>query len=255
MVDPVVTGYKCGRRPAVFTLRSVRSAVMMGAALEPLGAPPDASNDYVAAVTVPWQNFANSRLGCCCCEDTAHTLMLRTANVGRIVVPAVADVVGLYSAVGGYVVGDPATDRGCSEDAMCAYLRATGFLGHKADATVSVDPKNLDHVRWVVQLAGHCRLGLNLPGYAVDQFGAGRRWDVQSWGDQSTDGHDVPVVDYRGGLLYVVSWGKIVPMTPAAVLAWAEEAHAELFYDWISAQGLSPSKFDLGALAEKLESL
>ena len=228
----------------------------MAAALDPLGAPPEASNDYIAAVSVPWGMCLNDTLKDCAAADAAHSLMLRSANTAsKIIVPTDDQVTDLYSAVGGYVAGNPSTDKGCFEAAMFAYLRTTGFLGHKADSTASIDPMNLNHLKWSVQLFGSCTLGLNLPKYAEDQFSAGQTWDVQTWGDPTPSGHDVPIVDYRGGLYFVVSWAQLVPMTPAAVLAWAEESHVALFYDWIMAQGQSPSGFDLGALAEKLEGL
>lgn len=255
MPDGATTRFCYGRLPAAFSLRSVQSGIAMAAALDPLGTPPEASNDYVAAVSVPWGMCRNNELSDCAAADQAHTLMLRSANTAsQIIVPTDEQVTALYSAVGGYD-GTKATDKGCFEAAMFEYMRTTGFLGHKADSTASIDPSNLDHLRWSVQLFGSCTLGLNLPQYAEDQYAAGQTWDVQISGSQKPNGHDVPIVDYRGGLFFVVTWGQLVPMTPAAVLAWAEEAHCAVFADWVMMQGLSPSGFDLSALTEKLESL
>ena len=107
--------FKLGRKPALHTRRTMRSALALAGALDPLGDPPAASNDYVAAVTVPWGMFGNDQLGDCVCADTAHTLMLRTANASSIVVPADADVIKLYEDVGGYIPGKEWTDRGCVE--------------------------------------------------------------------------------------------------------------------------------------------
>jgi len=247
--------YAYGRRSPQHTVRSFRSMLLLGQALEPLGAAPAASNDYVAAVEVPWHMFGNDTIGDCVAADTAHTLMLRTANTGQIVVPAESDVVALYSAVGGYVVGDPTTDQGCDESAMCQYLVTHGFLGHKADVVGNIDPSSLDHVRWCVQLFGSCRIGLNLPLYAEDQFDNGKPWDVSSDGDQSTAGHDVPIVGYRGGMFDVVTWGRLQPMTEAFFLKFCEEAHAELYFDWIAAQGTAPVGFDLETLAGRLREI
>ena len=42
--------YRLGRKPAVHTRRTMKSALTMARALDPLGTPPAASNDYVAAV-------------------------------------------------------------------------------------------------------------------------------------------------------------------------------------------------------------
>lgn len=247
--------YAYGRKSPQHTRRSFRSMMLMGGALNALGAPPAASNDYVAAVKVPWQIFGNDSIGDCVPCDTAHSLMLRTANVGQIVVPSEAEVVALYSAVGGYRADHPSTDNGCEESAMCQYLVSTGFLGHKADAVGNIDPSNLDHLKWCVQLFGSCRLGLNLPGYAEDQFDAGQPWDVSNVGDQSTAGHDVPLVDYRGGTFTCITWGRAQQVSLAFLAKYCEEAHAELFPDWIAAQGVAPSGFDLATLSGKLKEI
>jgi hypothetical protein len=247
--------FKYGRLPVKHSARSMRAEFLMAATLDPLGAPPPASNNYLAAVNVAWQMFGNDTLLDCTAADTAHTLMIRSANVGTIIVPTTEQVIGLYSATSGYVDGDPTTDNGAAELTVCNYLVSNGFVGHKADAVGTLDPQNQDHLRWCQQLFGSCRLGLNLPGYAEDQFEAGQTWDVSTTGDQSEAGHDVPLVDFRNGLFYVVSWGKLQAISPAAMYAWCEEAHCELYFDWIAAQGTAPSGFDLADLAGKMKAI
>ena len=250
--------YRRGRKPAVFTRRSVLTASLMSPIFNALGAPPEACNDYIGKVKVICPMYLNNRLGDCVPADTAHTLIIRSSNVGAgtAVVATDADVVKLYSAVGGYVPGNDATDNGCVEEDMESYLRATGFLGHKADATASIDPTRQDYLKWGNQLFGHVRLGWNLPDYAEDQFEAREPWDVQTTGPQGISGHDTPLVDYRGGMFYVCTWGRWrQPVTPAFMAKYLEEAHAELFYDWIAAQGVAPSGFSLQALAEKLQAI
>ena len=249
--------YCYGRRPAVHTLRTMRSAIALAAALDPLGPAPAECRDYLSAMKGAGpQMYDNNILGTCVCADTANTLILRTANAAAAtVVPTVDNVISLYSAVGGYVPGNPATDNGCVEVDMLQYLAKTGFLGHKADAFGSIDPANQDHIKWSTLLFGSCRLGLNLPGYAEDQFERGQPWDVSTVGNQSIGGHDVPVVDFRGGLFYVFTWGRVQLMTPAALVAWSEEAHSTLFFDWVREQGQSPSGLDLNTLAQKMQSV
>jgi hypothetical protein len=246
---------RLGRKPARHTLRTMRSAIVMARHLAALGPAPDASNDYVSAVRAPWGMMLNDSLGDCVCADTGHTLMLRTANAGpSLVVPSDDDVLALYEAVGGYDPGDPSTDQGCDETSMCDYLEATGFLGHKSDATGSVDPANLDHVRWCIQLFGACRLGINFPAYAMDAFNAGKPWDAPGSGDDTTieGGHDVPLVDYRAGTFTCITWGRPQIVTPAFLALYCEEAHSELFFDWVRAQGTAPSGLSLDQLAADL---
>jgi hypothetical protein len=235
----------------------MRSALTMAAALDPLGKPPDECRPYAATVTAKGaspQLDDNNLYGTCVPASTANALILRTANtLPKPVVPTIQEVLDLYHVVGGFVLGDPSTDNGVDETNMCEFLvRTGGFLGHQSDATGMIDPRNQDHIKWCNILFGSCRVGWNLPGYAQDQFKAGKPWDVQTGGDQKISGHDAPIVDFRGGMYFVISWGKLHPVTPAALAAWAEESHAELFFDWTQAQGQAPSGFDLTELAQKL---
>ena len=252
-----------GRKsPAPRGAHAMRAAFLMSATLDALGSAPSESPDYISAVAGRFGTYDNTDIGDCVEVDTANSLILRTANVGQAVIPTLPQVVGLYSepSLGGYVIGNEATDNGTEEQAMCDYMVATGFLGHKAQATGPVDHTNLDHLRWAQRLFGTCRLGWNLPGYAEELFLAGRPWDVQATGDQSLEGHDTPIVDYRDGLLYVVSWfeqataypRRLVPVTPAFAMHYLEEAHADVFADWTNAQGLAPSGFNLTDLVAKL---
>jgi hypothetical protein len=233
----------------------MRAEFIMSGALDPLGSPPDHPNDYLSAVKVAWQMYANDTIGDCTAADTAHTLMIRSANVGQIIVPTLDDVIEFYSATSGYVNGDPTTDTGADVTAVCQYLVSNGFVGHKADAVGTIDPQNLDHMKWCVQLFGSCRIGLNFPGYAEDQFLSNQTWDVSSSGDQSTEGHDVPLVDYHDGMFTCISWGRAQFVTAAFLTKYCEEAHSELYFDWIAAQGTAPSGLDLSDLAAKMTSL
>ena len=249
--------HRRGRLPARFGRGSMRFALAMASVIDPLGPAPDACNNYLAAMDeTPCPMFLNDQLGDCVCADTGHTLMVRTANASRLVTPSDDDIRKLYE-VFGYRPGDSNTDNGVCEVDMCAYLKSTGFLGHKLDdwATLEVTGHNgLNHLRWANILCGTVRLGFNLPGYADDQFDANQPRDVQTTGDQSTGGHDVPLVDYRGGLFYVTTWGRWrQPVTPAFMLKYCEEAHPELSYDWIRSTGTAPSGLSLDVLDQRMK--
>lgn len=243
-----------GRKPAVHTRRTMRAAIATARRLDALGSPPDASNDYAAAVTVDWGMLGNDAVGDCVWADTGHTLMLRTANASSIVVPTAADVLAAYSDHTGYDPADPSTDHGDDETSACEYLERVGFLGHKSNATGVVDPANIDHVKWCVQLFGACRLGVNLPRSAMDQFNDGTAWD--DVGDtEILGGHDVPLVGYAGDVFTCVTWGRLVPVTRTFVLKYVEEAHSELYFDWIAGQGTAPSGLSLDQLVADLGAL
>ena len=254
--------HKLGRRPAVHNRRTMRLAIAMHKALDTLGTPPATSDDYVTAVTSQsssgWGMFLNDQLGDCVCADSCHQVMLHTANVGTIVIPTNQDCLALYEAVGGYKPGDPSTDQGCDETAMCAYLEATGVAGQKSAATGPIDPTNLDHIRWSVQLFGACRLGIIVDDQMETQFSSGQPWTTPAAAnDSSAGGHDVPVVRYDQNFAYVVTWGALQPVAWSlmAQSAFLDECHAEVWPDFIAATGNAPNGFDLAQLLGDLGSV
>lgn len=251
--------FKFGRKPAVHNLHTMKSALAMARALDPLGDAPPVSIDYVSAVNKQspggWMMLGNDEYGDCVEAAEGHYLMLRTANTGVITVPTTQQVLALYSAETGFNPGDPNSDQGTSELSDAQYMVGTGFLGHRADATGSLDPADFDHVRWCIQLFGACNFGVNLPQSAVDQFDAARPWTVEADDGGIVGGHDVLGVQYDGTWFYAVTWAKLQPVAPDWIVKYADEAHALLFYDWIMAGGQAPSGFDLPALVADLRSL
>lgn len=252
---------KFGKKPAVFNRHTQRSALALAHHLDPLGKPPDVSNDYITAVTKTqgsnWGMMGNDQFGCCVEADDGHYLMLRTANASTIVIPSTQDILGLYSAETGFDPkqtapdGSNPTDQGTDEYSDCNYMRTTGLLGHKADATASIEPTHYDHLKWGIQLFGAVKIGFIVSNSAMQQFNANQPWD---WtGDNSEEGgHDVPLVGYDTNYFYAVTWGRVQRVTTRFLQHYCDEAHALLFFDWIRAQGTAPSGFDLFQLAAKL---
>lgn len=254
-----------GAKPAVRTERTARSAVVMHDALSSLGLPPAASDDYTAAVKAQnngqWEILGNDSVGDCVEADDGHYLMLRTANVGKIIVPTTQDIIDLYSAETGYVAGDEATDNGTSETSACEYMQSTGLLGHKSEANGALIPYNLNHVKWAQQLFGRARLGIIVPAYLMEQFSAGEIWHYDSTRDQTPEGgHDVPFVRYNADDTgVVITWGKEQLVDLKSFFAQSSglvtEVHAEVYPDWIRAVGTAPSGLDLSALVNELAAL
>lgn len=247
---------RLGRRTPVHTLRTMRSALVLAKALDPLGSPPTVSNDYYSAVENAtggdYGLLGNDRFGCCVEADDGHFLMLRTANTGQIVIPTTEDILALYSAETGFSEGDPSSDQGTDETSDCAYMVKNGLLGHKAEATGMVDPENLDHLRWAVQLFGGCKLGVRLPKSAMDQFNSGQPWSVVANDGGIEGGHDILGVGYVAAGLWAVTWGKRVLIAWDWLTKYLEEAHALLFPDFIRSTGLAPSGFSLSNLLADL---
>jgi len=245
-----------GRRPARYTPGSVQRAFLFNKVLADLGTPPASSDDYVSAVDTAtggdWGMDGNDTEGDCTIADSSHQVMLRTANCSKIVIPTTAQCLAIYNSLTG------GQDTGLDELTVIQYLGKTGFLGHKVDAAANVDPANLNHIKWTIQLYGACRLGINFVDSMMDQFNKGLPWDVVPGAKLTGDGHDVPLVRYitvgQTTQYFVVTWAKMIPVTEAFLL-WqidgtpvVEEAHAECSTDFIKATGASPAGYDHDAL-------
>ena len=257
MADALVTPFpfKRGALAPERTLRVMRSAIAMSAVLDMLGEPPPASNNYIGAVVnLPCDIYGNNQWGDCVEVDTAYGVIIRTANAATAtVIPTITDVFNLYEHFG--FRPDQHIDPGTSEVGMCQFLKASGFLGHKLDDFATVDPGNINHIKWSIQLFGGVRFGWALPNYAEQQFLYRQPWDFIRGADQSSiGGHDTRVIHYEGDTFYTSTWGRwMQPVTIPFINAFAGEAHPELYFDWIKEQGMAPSGFDLATLEQKLQ--
>lgn len=260
--------YKTGRKKPVYTPLQLKRGKLMKSALLSLGLPPPSSHDWVTAVEKQvggangWGMYLNDQVGDCVFADTAHAMMLRTANTGTMLKPTDADAQNLYE-VFGYNPNDVRpdgsnpTDQGANEQDVCEYLVKTGWLGHKALATAPivtdvVGEEQLNRIRWTIQLFGHCRLGINVPAAMERQFDANQPFHIQG-NMESDEGHDIVAVGYTPTTFRVVTWARNCNADPEWIKAVTKEAHLEFWSDWISAKShLSPSNFDQAALAQRV---
>lgn len=263
-----MTNFKLGRKTPLFTPNHMKASFSVNAVLASFGNPPGSSADFVAAVDKhtngDWGMMLNDTLGDCTCADTGHALMLRTANTGTMVTPTEADILHLYEQFG-YVPTNPnnpqtnATDQGAMEGDVCQYMVTTGLCGHKSLGTAPIvtgmmSATAIDHIKWGVQVFGAVRLGANLPASAETQFDAGKPWDVG--GDETiVGGHDFPVVKYDPHYAWIVTWGKLQAVTYPWLMKFIEEAHCELFSDFIRSSGTTPAGFKLATMVTDLHAL
>jgi hypothetical protein len=252
----IIPGKKFGRKPAVHTPRTAASLTVMRRIIAALGVPPVVSTDYTAAVIdvvgTDWQMLGNDNYGDCVEADDGHYLMLRTANTGKIIVPTEKQILALYSDETGFNPKDPKTDQGTDETSDCEYMVTTGLMGHRADATGMIDPASLTSLQWAIQLFGGCKLGINCPVSAIEQFDNGEPWQLIADDGGIAGGHDVLLVGYDQAYFYGVTWGKLQMITGSWLLKYADEAHALIFGDWVEANGTTPSHFNLDQLLEDL---
>lgn len=260
-------GFKRGRRPVVHNARTMRSAIALDRALAPLGTAPTVSADYVtplanALKTVayppaggPFGMFLNDQLGDCTIADGCHHIMLTSANGGSIVVPTNAQALKAYEDVSGYQPGNAATDTGADETTVCQYMMATGIAGVKSSGTGMIDATNMNNIRWAMQLFGACRLGIVVNEVMEQDFSNGVPWtQAAAANDTTAGGHDVPVVKYDADYAYVITWGGLqaVSWSLMAQADFLEEAHAEVYADFVTTTGNAPSGFSLAQLLADL---
>jgi hypothetical protein len=225
-------------------------------------APAPSAVDWTAKIS-SWPMMGNDTIGDCTCAAAGHMIECWTASLGDTFTPTDAQVIATYSAVSGYVVGDPATDNGAAELDVLNYWRQQGIASHKIDAYASLDAddgsRDRECVKQAVALFGGAYIGLALPLSAQQQT----VWDVPSlWSrlrSQDTPGswggHAVPVLAYDSEGLTCITWGEKKRMTWEFLAQYCDEAYAPLSRDWLNAQGTDPSGLDFAQLSADLAAI
>lgn len=243
---------KLGKLPPKFDSRTLKLAnYLVSSALPPLLPIVNWSD----AVSVAWGMMDNDQLGDCTCAGLGHIVMTVTSNADGIVVPTDAEILQMYEVVGGYQPGDPNTDQGATELDALNFMRQTGLAGVKVDAFADVDQSKLDEVKMTVQLFGAAYIGVNILQADMDNFRAGRPWDVGANDGAVLGGHAIPIVDFDESGGNCVTWGTLQPFTWRWFTARCDEVHAPLFFKWISDLGISPSGLDLARLESDVQAV
>lgn len=245
---------KLGKAPARHDPRTLQLAKYIPA--KAIAAPP-VKDDWSKKVK-NWPMMGNDTLGDCTCACAGHMIEQWTTYAGTQMVPKDADILKAYEAVGGYVPGDPSTDRGAVILDVLNYWRATGVAGHKILAFASLEPHNHDEVKDAIALFGNCYIGVQLPisaqnqtVWAVPPGGPTGQGAPGSWG-----GHAIPIVEYDTRGVTVITWGATKRATWGFLDAYCDEAYAVLSQDWINkVSNLAPDNFDLAQLQADLNAI
>jgi hypothetical protein len=251
------------------TLHLSKYLLQQGTARQRALPPAPPSVDWTAKIPT-WPMFANDTLGDCTIAAAAHMIECWTANAGDAFTPSNAQVIAAYSATGGYIAGDAATDNGAVELDVLNYWRQQGIAGHKIDAYVSFSAQNAEHARQAINLFGGIYIGLALPLSAQNQdvwnvpsfisrmfsIRCGRRsasggnTDPGSWG-----GHAVSILAYDPDGLTCITWGAKKRMTWDFFARYCDESYAPLSRDWLNVKGTDPAGLDFAALQADLSEL
>jgi hypothetical protein len=208
--------------------------------------------------------LANNRYGNCTCAALGHAYEViewRDGKGTKIQADEQA-VEQLY-----WATGNPTTpgadDSGRNMLDILKYIRTNGLFGRKVVAFAQFDPRNHDHYKAVILLFGFAYVGLQLPAAAQGHsVWAGIDPSSPEGKPGSWGGHTIINQAYNppGGALAMggtvgVTWGKRINIGWDFLDAYADEAYAIIFQDWLDASGTSPDNFDLAALQADLAAL
>ncbi len=198
-----------------------------------------------------WPMYGNDRLSDCTCAAAAHMVQSWTAYARREVVPPWRAVVASYYAI----------TRGGDDGAYCLdvlkHWRTAGIAEDRIVAFTRLRDRDVLHAKIALELFGSVYLGLALPNFAIRTR---RRWDVSGGfaGDarpNERNGHCVCAVGYDRDHLWIVTWGRLKPITWEFFVAYMDEAYAVLSRDWLRKTGRAPSGFNFASLERDLKRL
>jgi hypothetical protein len=206
-----------------------------------------------------WPMYANDQLGCCTISAAAHQFGAWSTYAG---VPEVlfadTEIIRAYSAVGGYVPGDPGTDQGCVMADVLDYLKSTGLTDtsgrvHKVAGYAALgNPADENLLGQVLDVFGSVYVGFDVQQHMMDEFEAGQVWTWQR-GDELVGGHCVPLqrrepAGSRHGILDYVTWGELQHADFGWQASAVSEAWAVVTQDWLEAGGHTVEGLDLRQL-------
>ena len=123
----------------------------------------------------------NDTLGDCVEAGFNHIDGVWTGNAGAIYVAPLASIISEYSAIGGYVPGNPNTDNGSDEITAVNYYMKTGFSnGDKIIGYLALDATNKTELQLAIYLFENIIYGIELPDAWITPFPSanGFIWDV-----------------------------------------------------------------------------
>lgn len=244
------SGMRLGRQAALADPRVPHLSKHMMMAMQPALAV-----DWTAKVKL-WPMLANDTVGDCTSAGCLHQIQLWLNNNGFDYTPTDAEALALYSATSDY----PKEDDGAAEQTVLTFWQKTGIktpFNTDLITFASLTPQNINELKLAVQFFGGCYLGLALPISAQTQD----VWDVTpagvtgigmpgSWG-----GHCVIAVAYDPEYVTIVTWGKLLKVTPAFLEIYLEEAYAVVSRNWLADSGISPPGLNWDGLMRDMQAI
>jgi hypothetical protein len=205
----------------------------------------DYSTDALPALT---QLYLNDQLGDCVIAGIGHLEGVFTGNAsgGRPVVFASAQIIQAYSAIGGYVPGNPATDQGCDEQTALNYWQQKGFPGgnqHRIAEWIAVNGADESECKIATWLFENLLYGVELPDAWINPFPSanGFTWPVVGAPDPN-NGHCVVSFGYDGIGSQIDTWGLRGTVTWQAIAAYTANSDGGELYTVLSPETIVRAK-------------
>lgn len=225
---------------------------------------PDFDNTMAATAALS-DILGNDTLGDCTSAGAGHIIDSATAGAGAPVIITAPQAIAFYSQSTGYVPGDPTTDQGGDEVAVCTSWMQKGYDGAGGHAIVGwaaltdaelADPAFVKSVAWLFPLY----FGIELADAWTQISGDGFTWDVGSPPDPA-DGHCIVGLGGNSEGILIDTWGLIGTMTYAAIAQFCSDASGGNLFAIITpdlvnqAAGKAPSGFDWATLLADMRGL
>lgn len=203
-----------------------------------------------------WPMYLNDSIGDCTIAELGHAVGAFSVNSGEKggeVLFANSVIQSVYSAISGYVTGNPNTDTGCVISDVLAYWESTGIsdirgVEHKINAyaqLVNTDPATLN---WALKNFGCVYTGINCPESAEEQFANDQPWTYVQ-GSPIAGGHCIGLQTMLSvGNYGFTTWGKLQAVEQSFVDHYLEEAWVVISPDWITSKGGTITGLDVAQL-------
>ena len=190
---------------------------------------PPATCDYSkAAMAVLVDIYLNDQLGDCVIAGAYHSPVgTATGNAGDLFHATPEQIIADYSAIGGYVPGDPNTDNGCDEVTAMNYWKSHGFAnGTKIAGWLNLDPLSKTEIMQALYLFENVYFGIELPDAWIDPMPSADNfvWGVAGNPDPD-NGHCVSGVAYDSKGVIIDTWGLLGWITWAAIAEYCTAAN------------------------------
>lgn len=184
-----------------------------------------------------WGALGNDQVGDCVVAGAAHETMVWNKVVGHPVTFTDDDVINDYSAVTGYVRGNPATDRGTDVSQMMDYRRTVGVRAadgsrHRIELAVRAPIGDWTTFTSCVYTFGAVGVGFRVTDDCIREFRAGKAWT--DTGNRWYEGGHYGVAVGSLGSSYeisLISWGRRQRATRGWFEAYVDELWVPLSRD------------------------